>query len=545
MAHGIPTQPHIQNIFRQSVPPYLRGAFANGPAGDGIFQLAAGRFTPTQFTMEIASPRPDSERINSRYSFALPGVEFEAPIAVLAGAYPYRYEIISRSGSASNISAATIGESRQYGVGREWYGTADQKGFGKLSWTPDIGDDGLTYSFTVRVTGQDGVFQTVTFSGVVSLGKFIAVQDGVTSGTGTLESPFEDNSDWWGVDGTDATHAGKLVYYRAGNYEAFPSSTINNNKPHAFIGFPGEQWQLDGNAKDYLFSNENHDDFWLSGCRVEGSPGTNVANCRFFEVGTSTGDWDRAMFFNNYFYDGKTGSVGNDNNGWLIVLDNGVRTRKYVSMIGNTFDTANYSSNGFNTATIYNAEKWVVEHNIMKNMLGEAQFQFKDDCSNYSLRANDMWENNSQVYLRNQITDSPTIACENHEVCWNFLGHQIYWNAQGDPSEVGPFYAHRNTIYAPGQKAGIRIKGFASSPNEVAHVNKNFIVADDFPMHDSALDTAGSTDAAIATHWANGQFDNTFYAVTGQDALNTSTGKLQNAGLSVKGFYGAEIYNGV
>ena len=210
----------------------LRGADPTGALGGGDFQLSASNYVVSDLTMEIAAPRPDVERsVNSRYDFASTEFEYEVPITVKGGSYPFKYEITARSGTA-NVATATIGETRTYGVGREWLGSANQKDYGVIRWTPLSSDDTKTFSFTVRVTDQAANTATVTYTGVVEDSKFIFVQDGVVSGTGTFASPFEDNIDFW-PDGTDATYASKFVVYRAGNYAAFASSNFTSIKPKA------------------------------------------------------------------------------------------------------------------------------------------------------------------------------------------------------------------------------------------------------------------------------------------------------------------------
>ena len=114
----------------------VRGADPTGALGGGDFQLSASNYVVSDLTMEIAAPRPDVERsANSRYDFASTEFEYEVPITVKGGSYPFKYEITARSGTA-NVATATIGETRTYGVGREWLGSANQKDYGVLRWTP-------------------------------------------------------------------------------------------------------------------------------------------------------------------------------------------------------------------------------------------------------------------------------------------------------------------------------------------------------------------------------------------------------------------------
>ena len=184
----------------------------------GNWKLPDGHFIPTRVDMRIAAPRPDEERTeNSRYSWAYPGLEYTVPIAVIGGSYPFYYQIIARSGPAS-IQNATIGETRTYNVGTEWYDTQNFRDYGVIRWIPAIEDEGEAFSFTVQVTGQDYKLATIEFSGTVQADKFTFIQDGAApGGDGTLNSPYEDLTDLW-VDRDDDRWQGQMIVLRAGTY---------------------------------------------------------------------------------------------------------------------------------------------------------------------------------------------------------------------------------------------------------------------------------------------------------------------------------------
>lgn len=516
------------------------------------FQLAAGHYEDSHITAEIIAPRPDVERsTGSRYSYAYPGLEYEVPIVVLGGSYPFKYEITASSGTA-NVAGATIGETRSYSVGREWYGSANMKDYGILRWTPDAGDDGNTFSFTVKVTGQDGTTAERTFTGDVQTSKFIFVDlDVASSGDGTKDTPYKDTDDGWWDDGN---HGGKFVYYRgrAGTYAAFPTSTWKSTKPRVHMRYPGDsRYNWDGTVKDYLFESAGMDDVWVSGLYVEQGPGTDVAEARFFESGTSVSSYDRPMYWDNYFFDGRVGSTGGSNNGWLVIMDSGV-VKSYMSIVGNTFDTANWSSNGFNATNFYQVEKYVVEHNIIKNWGGDFGFYQKQDGRNYSIRANDCWENNASD--RNVISagisfeDYPST---NWEICWNWakgsgsspVGTQGGVAASLD-ADHSPRYIFRNTMYAVNKVACTQVFE-TTDQREVVETVKNVMVSEQNPHSirgpDGPIDTSGSTDAEAEEFLPNSTFNNQWYDTDTQTEVNATSGLLQNDGTSLLGTHGAEI----
>tara|TARA_R110000744_G_scaffold56483_1_gene119129 strand:- start:323 stop:1975 length:1653 start_codon:yes stop_codon:yes gene_type:complete len=516
------------------------------------FQLPAANYVSSKLTMEVNSPRPDVERTtNSRYSFMHSGMENAMPIVVLGGAYPYKYEITSRSGTA-DTSTATIGETRTYGTDRSWYGSANQKDYGIFRWTP-TGDDGLTYDFTVTVTGQDGISIAVPFSGVVQDSKFIFVDPdgGLDTNSGTLAAPFKTNLHWY-IAATDATYADKFVVWRAGLQTDIGGGRLAGTyKPHVYIAFEGDaQPTYDGTIRDHHFqADESSPDFFWAGIRINGSR-SDVAESRYFEVYGGSG-LDRAVFWNTYFYDAQGGTVGTDNEGWISFRSGG--TREYLSVVGNTFDTAPISANdnGFDSVRMYEVSKVVIEHNIIKNFTGSTLLQPKDSCYNLSFRANDMWEGNNPskgIPITNQAGGN------NHEICWNWVLAKNTLSVDGYDTnnvsaEIVNFFAYRNTLssIAGAGRTPLRLQGDATTPfTGLVEVEGNVLMSDDgglIAIIAESTVVAGSPfdDAGAQALFTGSTFDNTMYDLDTQTEVNMTTGRLQNGGLAVLGTDGAEV----
>lgn len=522
------------------------------PSGD--FQLAATNYTPTKVTMEIIAPRPDVERTtNSRYSYAYPGLEFEVPISVVGGAYPFKYEIIARSGTA-NVATATIGETRTYQTDRTWYGTQNQKNYGTLRWTPLAGDDTNTYSFTVRVTGQDGVSVTVTFTGTVDSTKFVFIQDGAVGGDGTKDLPFEDTDDVWGPDSAFNTYAGKFVYLRAGNYAAMPTTQWTANKPYVWMRYPGDARPVlaPPSGSNYTFSGAAAvADFWWSGIYFNGTAGTSVTQCRYFGPFTSL-IGNRWTFWDNYFFNGQPGTNGGDNNGWVIFGNSGV-TNQYLVMSGNVFDTASYSTNGFYCYDAYQLERHVFEHNVVKNWSGDAHAQPKQDTRLFSIRANDMWEGNSTARGLHVLGGYDQFVSGDFEICWNYIKDTTspirFGFGVGPNITHGPMHFYKNTILTTDPCCFYL--NMKNMPNETINSINNILVSginphrvyDDLPGVQAFITSNnGCTDAAFEAYTAGATCNNTWYDEDTQTEVNLTTGLLQNGGLTRRGLDGAEIY---
>lgn len=509
-------------------------------AGGVEWQLASGHYESYKIAPQFVAPLADANRSSySRYGWASTQFEYEVPVVVLGGSYPFFYEIRSTGGTA-DTSTATIGASRTYGTGLAWYGSANQRGYGILRWTPAVGDDGKTFSFTVRATGQDGSYCERTFGGTVQNSKFKFVDiDAVSSGDGTLASPYKDTTDgWWG----DGNHADKIMVYRgrASAYAAWPTALIASTNPRVHIRYPSDtdRWILTGTTRDYTF-DDNIFDWWVSGQYVAQGPGTSVTQARFYEASTGCTNHHRSMYWDNYFYDGRVGSAGSDNNAWIVHMGAGY-VHNHTCIIGNTFDTSNSASNGFGTFTFFSAAYFVFEHNIIKNWTGETIVQPKDSCSYFSIRANNMWENNtSPLRLTNQ--DAQTGTNDHQEVCWNFFrGDYVRWNDQTATGDFSPQWLYRNTIYHDGGSP-IIYKSKASWA-EYFYSLRNAVVgtpgSDPYDLRLGGTWVANATDAEAAALLTNGEFD-TLYSTSPTNYLNLTTGLMGSNWTSYAGLYGA------
>ncbi|MDX1560677.1 MAG: hypothetical protein R3193_17355 [Marinobacter sp.] len=275
-----------------------RGSSGGGGLPSGDFALATGHFLPAKVPPLIIHPRPSNElTTNSRASYAYPGIQYRLPIGVMGGAYPFKYEITARSGTA-DVANAAIGGTLVIS-GDELIPAND---YGVIEWTPAAGDDGKTYSFDVRVTDQEGSTDTVTINGVVDSSKFVFLDPAATGGgTGTINSPFT----WAETFGTDegVINPGKFVYFREGVHTFAGHAASSNNisitgaadKPVVFLGYPGETPEIDFSAEAGHFNIFNVDDFYIENleCRDNNALDSVGSFFRMFSGG------DRHTIFNN------------------------------------------------------------------------------------------------------------------------------------------------------------------------------------------------------------------------------------------------------
>lgn len=508
-------------------------------APGSAFQLPSTHFVAQRVPMEIINPRPDVERSsNSRWSFAYPGIEMEAPVGVRGGAYPFKYEIVARSGTA-DVANAWIGQTRSYNVGREWYQSQNFREYGVFRWTPDINDDGKTYSFSIRVTGQDGVTQTRTFSGVVQASKFLFVDPSVaTAGNGTKGSPYKFASNLW-ASAADNTNAGKFVYYRAGNIGAFTDDLFDAGKPLVHMRYPGDARPVfDGTVQEYEYSNTGTDDFWWSGIRINSTPGTAEENPRMFGPYNNAHGTNRWTFWDCYFYDGQQGSLANDNSGWITLADTDT-TRRYLHIVGNVFDTAE----NFAVAHAYQVRDIVCEHNVGRNLPNDI-FVPSQDTPYTTIRANDFWECNGRMDVLLGYED---LRNDYVEVCWNWMPRSpTRWNAGGGAVGAYNQSEYRNTFYCPNNTHCTYFHARSSSDDEDFYSYHNVMVSNSDPYYLADLSGGGrlATDSEAESSLSNANFSNAF-STTPTGFLETSSGSLTgNGAFNYRGRYGAEIASG-
>jgi len=442
------------------------------------WQLPAGHFHPSEIPIEIIGPRPDNERtFRSRYNWAHPGMQYAVPIAVLGGSYPHYYEIVAVDGPAS-LASATIGGQRQYGVGVEWYETQDWEDYGTLRWTPVAGDEGQDFSFTIRVTGQDGLSAEVTFRGQVNSAQFVFVDsNGAPGGDGTVGSPFLDFDDLW-TGPEDTSFDGKIIVFREGIYDPGKSPVLNlqNNLhlPCVFIGWPGEgKWVMEQGKNVNLQWSVGRPDLWLSDCYVDGN--TDDTDNNWFWKATWWSSTDsisqsRMTIWNNTLYNnqGSYDAPGDGNGGWFSFLSPRYappyERRQHFLLIKNVFDTGypttSPNSNFGSCCDFYGTARGVIEHNVVKNWNIYNPFWLKYQDTWWSIRANCLWGNVNAAFKGHQSqyvpVDGGNVPDKGgyNEYCWNFAlttddKMQINFSDENEgrpPYPASPQYAYRNTL---------------------------------------------------------------------------------------------------
>jgi Putative Ig domain len=398
----------------------------SGGSSGGGWQLPAGHYVSSPLALKMIAPRSSLTSAN-RYYKAYPGLLYRVPVSAYGGAWPYQYAL---SGQPSGM---TVGQH---------YGDTD---YGIINWSNPVAG---SYSYTVTVTDQAGstvsstVSLTVTTSGflfVDSVNGSPSLANGGT-GTGTISNPFKSMNDWYaGVTGgtgsstkSDSTYANDFVYYRAGSYQTmdcFGEFAVNfanytrcvlNDKPKVHLGYPGETVYMstDGNALSsgglggqlINYSGSGQAGWFHNIIPSDITPNGGYA---FIHIAPSSTDF---VFFecNPEPYVGHTSA-----NPCCVMFEAGTGS----SNISQYITIRNCAFGGSDTAELvelYSSQYVLCEFcTVSGNVNGGdgGGFYFKQDCRDFSVRANTGLSGNTTSLFRydNFSNWSADIA----EVCWN------------------------------------------------------------------------------------------------------------------------------
>jgi hypothetical protein len=492
------------------------------------WQLAAGHYIPAKWAPTIIGPSAavtaGTASAYSRYRRAPSVYEWRVPIAVLGGAFPFKYEVVT------GPVGMTIGET---------YGST---GYGILSWpSPTVGN----HSINVRVTDQDGTVVTRAWTLEVidrdNTTYFLHVTGaGNNANAGTSASPKRDFEGWYGTTTGFATHTGKQILYGTGTYQTQTMTARSGSwqqqivmptaKPQVHIGIPGASPVFDFNL---AYWHQPQSDFCVSGISlVNGAVtegGTSFTRCTYFRVDSGT---FRHLFFENNFgpAPGRTFS-DSSNSGTIFLQTSTTETPTYTVISDNIF---NHNS-GVGGVQCYASHSVVVERNTFMNHPNRYGVYLKSSGYNYwSIRDNRGENSNEFVNISDGIQTEANHNIDHIETCWNSVrcttGPSV--RIQASSGAAGGFiYFYRNSFIgvSTGFPAVIEHNAFnARLSDPVVTWEKNVIQGCNL-----AADTSGdgicnfSNDSTVTTNVTN--------------YLDASTRLLIGAGLPYRGTHGAEV----
>lgn len=408
-------------------------------AWDGF--LAAGQFIPAKMPLtaeRVVLPRPDSETSARAYHRnAHAGVPYELPLVIQGGAWPFVYELLA------GPAGATLG--RNFG----------DPGYGILRWTPVTNGN---FSFSVRVTDQDGASVLLNWSGATAPGwlTFVdAVNGSDSTGNGSIASPWRSLQHAYG-----ATRDGRGLCLRAGDYQA-PNEAMNISVSGgtgagmvgSLFGFPGEPVRIDcSTLQAPNFAWYNSSDTFVSHLALSGGP-VGQANPRYFvSLKTNHRCYQYRLSFDSPSL-GTASNGGDDNNSCLFLGASGA-IREYVAQVFCTFRRLHYTNNGFSGIDTYQTRYLVVADNVYDTPAASSSRYAlwikgweQEDVSVRGNRWTQPW--GSSLIEVTMSAGAGTFSARRMEFCYNTLvasSDALTLGASPSGPARGPIWVYRNTV---------------------------------------------------------------------------------------------------
>lgn len=260
-------------LYPNAGSPIYASNYRFGDRGSASWQLSAGHFEG-YLSPIITFPRPDSETgANARHRNCYTGQSYRIPVIQQGGAWPFYYEL------TTSPTGATIGN--QLTVSGDKLVAGSDYGVITCPSLP-----AGTHSFTVRVTDQNLVVNTVSWTVVVGTSNWVVLDKSAgTNGSGTLASPFN-------VESSLSGQSSKCVLIRAGTIDSNAFSAGLNSFPRTWVPYSSEivNWKVAN-----VYCNSTHD-LWLGGINIVLDSSGSAAQ-QWFLFDTS----NRVTFFENLF----------------------------------------------------------------------------------------------------------------------------------------------------------------------------------------------------------------------------------------------------
>jgi hypothetical protein len=483
------------------------------------------------YTLEITVPQA-SLNTDSRYYQAYPGIEYEVPIGVFGGVYPFTYELTTYP------SGMTIDEDT-----------------GVITWSNPT-TSGSPHSVTVRVTDDESTQVTRSWTITVQTSNHVVLDGNLSSdctssnysfasrdcsGSSTVDA-YNTLADLY--EGTayedryDASFNGYHVIIRAGTYDPQGWSAscpgqqcqINwwGNKPVVWYAYPGESVTIDhdsGSTDAYFDCQDGEaDDLYMGGIRFQ-----DMTNHAWRTVG------DRQVFYDCEFYNLGPGVDGANSSFIMYASTGGTGGSNYCLISNNSFDTLNIGA----FIKTYSSNKLVIADNTLDNGSGSP-------IEGIALKNNDTYVDVRGNFLDNisvKAIDGNWNADSNLEIRFNRVlnaSNDYDSSAHGaltinHDDTAGVAYIHRNTF------EGTVTLRFATSGDGPFYLDNNVIVNEN-----AAQDTPDGSyithyDVADSSRIVLGTGDDVNISGEASDNIIDANGDLQGAYTSYLGTKGYQL----
>ncbi len=375
------------------------------------------------YNLEIISPQASLDT-NSRWYKAYPGLEYKVPIGVFGGVYPFTYSLTT------------------YPTGMTIHPTT-----GIITWSNPTAV-GSPHSVTVSVTDSEATTVTRSWTITVTTTGFIFVDASAgDGGDGTIASPFNSISDFYGAELHTTTYANYFVYFRAGTYapEGYEGGTGQqvyigypaSEKPHVWLAYPGETVIIDHSLNEGRYFNTSswngRADMYIGGITF-----TNALN-HFWRVFGA-----RNTFYACTFDTWGPGVDGENSSAIMWASSGGINGHYYPLVKDCTFTGMN-SGTGNSILKLYSTTKQVIEGNTVSNTTGTAHegIAIKAWCEYTDVRGN-------TIDTATKAIDGNFNLCQHAWIRYNNVkGTTSALRVNDNTSGCGTMYIDRNTFNGP------------------------------------------------------------------------------------------------
>ena len=407
--------------------------------GSSPLELRSNRVL-AKMPLVIASPRPDTET-SAEYIYrnAYPGMQYEVPVNVQGGEYPFTYAL-------SNAPAGmTIGAN---------YGDAD---YGIVKWpTPTTGTHA---SILVTVTDLNGDSISAEYSIICGISKysfFDASNGDDVTGDGSIGNPYASFRAWDSTDKNTAALAGQIAVHRTGTYATSNLSPVfedgeryamGSNKPRVFIGYPGEVAMIDFTDARMSFYVGTTDEVAFHDISFTGFNGTIK---RFIE------HWANRLTAYRITYDHGASPAGVIGSNAAIFFLGGdpILKMAYSSITHSNFNNLL----GLGVTTAYDVQNGVFSDNVINNSNSGIYIKLGANL-NITLRNNSGTGNDGVVMRVDNYSDVTNV-----DLCYNNLEGSaplVAWGPEAT-TQVGR-WEYRNTLRVTGGSAAIVVENSAAT----------------------------------------------------------------------------------
>lgn len=420
------------NLKRNPISGNVESGYISMPSQ---YRLAAGRYDPEVYPMELVYPRSNSE--TSAYSYHRiwqTGEPLDIPVRAMWGAFPHVYRILSAP-SGWSIGEWLVVDAFGDLVPNDAYGTLSNA-------NPSAG----THNIVVGILDAAGSLVRASFTISVGNNGFFAAPTATGNGSGSDANNCMALSDAHLAGEAASPSAQKILFLRGGTYNWSGDFILNANKSIAVVNYRNEAPNITNSVVGAQFRLKTNDTF------VKGITLTGWGDSAVFRTDNSF--YSRQVVWRCTIVDamGRPGSANNEA-GWFVDSTQNSTKRPYFMFSEINFINCHecsafdwYSVKGIMERMTWTTNKTTIEEPIY---FPKASCEYDMRWLNYNNTTATSADNNQGVLMP---YNSETLSRVKAQMRFNFIKTHpsvscVVWNGASNPGTEFPAdgYDSRNT----------------------------------------------------------------------------------------------------